>query len=92
MEPIVVNASSKQQMLMIGIRQFLLVCSGAATAFGATHLGSELGLLTVVAGPLAGLVTTVVGQYAIMRSEQAKRTMAQALPDVIAQVKDGPTK
>lgn len=88
-DPIIVDATPNATQLVVAVRQLILVASGVASAFGAAHLSTELGALMAIAGPIAGVISFALGQWYIVREERKKRAMAHALPNAIAQVKDG---
>lgn len=81
-----VNADPTQAQYAAAVRQAVLVASGVLSAFGATHLSTEIGALAMVAGPLAGLIVFVMGQLHTRHAEQKQIVMANALPDAVAKV------
>ena len=86
-DPITVNATPAPDQLTALVRQAILVAAAIATALGASHLGSEIGLAATVAGPIAGLIVIVLGQIKTRRSALKMAAMANQLPDAIAQTK-----
>ena len=86
-EPIVVNATPTADQIAAALRQLVLVLATAATALGAVGWAGELNALAIVAGPLAGLIVIVWGQFATRKAAQIKATLATALPDSVATTK-----
>lgn len=85
--PIEVNAAPETAQWEALVRQVILIASTAATALGYTVVGGKIGMLMVIAGPLAGLIVLIIGQLHTRRAEQDKIAMAAALPDSVAKVK-----
>lgn len=86
MPAIQVNADPKQAQYGAAIRQAVLVASGVVGAFGYTHLSTEIGALSLVSGPAAGLIAFILGQLHTRRAEKQQIAMATVLPDRIATV------
>lgn len=85
--PIVVNASPLNDQLASGIRQLLLVLATAATALGSVGWAGRFNALAVVAGPLAGLIVIIIGQWKTRKAAQTAATLAAVVPDSVAQIK-----
>lgn len=92
--PIVVNQSPVPDQQAVALRQALLALGGAASAFGAIGLSTDLnrladdaGLLMLGIGGAVTVGTFIWGQIKTRLSAQQKATMANALPDSIAVTK-----
>jgi len=86
-DPIVVNASPTPAMTTAAVRQAILGLAGALTAFGAANWGTTLGSLAVFAGPIAFLVTFVLGQIHTHTAATNQAAMASLLPNNLATTK-----
>jgi hypothetical protein len=85
--PIVVDSGPGAEQLAAGIRQAILVLASIATALGYTKAAGEISAFLLVAGPLAGFIVIVAGQWKTRDSAQKKAAMAAQLPDSVAVVK-----
>lgn len=84
---IVAKASPLQDQLQAGIRQTILVVAAIASALGYNKLAGQASALLMVAGPLAGLITIVIGQIATRKASQKLAIVAAAAPDNVATIK-----
>lgn len=89
--PIIVNAKAGPDQWAAAIRQLILVAAGVASAFGFAHLAGQFSALLAIAGPAGGLAAFAMGQWKTRQMANVATTMANALPDNLAQVRDNST-
>lgn len=85
--PIVVNATPTQDQLAAGLRQLLLALSSIASVLGYTKVAGELSAALTIVGPVAMIITIVLGQIYTRRASQKLIITATAAPDSVAVVK-----
>jgi hypothetical protein len=84
--PILVNGNTRQEQIMVGIRQTILVAAGAASILGYAHLAGWLSQWLQLAAPAAGAITFWAGQIKTVKVAKQAVVMANALPDAVATV------
>ena len=87
MPQIVVSDSPAPTQLVVGVRQAILLIAGAVTALGAANIGNQIGVLAAFAGPIAAIITLVLGQIHTLHDHAKMKVMAKVAPEAVATVK-----
>jgi secreted protein with Ig-like and vWFA domain len=89
MEPIEVSATPNEAQIAAAIRQIILASGMIAGTLGYTQAFSEhmLNLGLALAGPIAALISAVIGQFHTRKTAQKMAIIAEAAPDDVARVK-----
>ncbi len=69
------NATPVAPNLIVGVKDAFLVGAALASYAGLSHLSSFLGVMSAVAGPIAGLLTVVFSQ---LYTHHRSKVIAQA--------------
>lgn len=85
--PIMVNPYPTQDQIAAGIRQTILILGSVAGALGAAKVAGELNTLLVIVGPIAALISFVLGQLHTRSASKKLAITAAAAPNAVAQVK-----
>ena len=78
--PITVTADPTQEQLTVALRQLLLGLGPVCSLLGLTHLGTLLGLLAAIAGPVVTIGTIIVGQFHARDTVAKQVVLANASP------------
>ena len=81
--PITVTADPRMGQLAVALRQVLLGLGPICTLLGLTHLGTFFGLLAVIVGPVAAIVSIFFGQKHEVDSHAKQVALAAATPDQV---------
>lgn len=81
--PITITADPTISQLAVALRQLLLALGPVCALMGFTHLGTLLGLMGAVCGPLATVVVIIMGQLHERHGVAKQVLLAQATPDEV---------
>lgn len=88
-KPIVVHATPTRPQIEAALRQVILAIGPVVGLFGYAGFADSHTMNTVLAliGPASAIISFVWGQWNTRKQAQKAATMAEALPDKIAQTK-----
>jgi hypothetical protein len=85
--PITVNATPTLEQVSAGLRYGLMAVAAVAGTLGYSHVAGQASALLMAVAPVAGFVVFIWGQIVTRKTSQKAATMANALPNSVAQTR-----